>query len=630
MPRDEDGPSAGDFAAGVASQNVSDRPLLRVLICGSVDDGKSTLIGRLIHDTGNVADDELTALDAASRMFGSRNGERDYALLVDGLIAEREQGITIDVAYRYFATEKRTFIIADAPGHEQYTRNMASGASVSDVAVLVVDAAKGLVAQSRRHCHIIRLLGIRDIIFVVNKMDRVDCDEAVFLGIEKDVLGFAATFDGLRAACIPAIATLGENVVRRSERMPWYEGRTLLDCLEQVLPHAASAEAPLRMPVQLVSRHNGEFRGYAGTLACGSVRVGDEIVVMPSGQSTRVARIVTFDGDVPGAYAGQAVTLVLADDVDVGRGMIIAAPTGRPIVADQVAAHLIWLGDEHMLPGRSYIIQCGSQTATASVTALEHKLSVHNFERVAARELEINDIASCNLSFSKFLAFDPYDEVGALGSFILIDKVRNETVAAGMIKFALRRAENVYWQALAIDKTARARALGQKPRCLWFTGLSGSGKSTIANLLEKRLHILGQHTYVLDGDNVRHGLNRDLGFTDADRVENIRRVGEVAKLMVDAGLITIVAFISPFENERQMARDLFAGGEFLEIYVDTPLDVCEQRDPKGLYRKARAGHLKHFTGLDSPYEVPKNPAVRLSTTTYSPDELVDQILRVVL
>ncbi len=602
------------------------KTLLRFLTCGSVDDGKSTLIGRLLYDSQLVLEDQLAALVADSRKLGTVGNDIDFAFLVDGLQAEREQGITIDVAYRYFATGKRKFIVADTPGHEQYTRNMATGASGADLAVILVDARKGLLTQTRRHSFIVHLLGIRHVVLAVNKMDLVAFSEARFDEIAAAYREFAARLGIPDVTCVPVVARTGDNVCRPGETMGWYKGPSLLAILEETEAGQDPSGRPFRMPVQLVSRPNADFRGFSGNVVSGRVAPGDKLTVLPSGRVAEVARIVTADGDLAVAKAGDAVTIVLAEEVDVSRGDVLTAAAERPQVADQMAAHLIWMGDEPMLPGRPYHVKCGTQAATATVSALKHKINVDTLEKTAARQLGLNDIGLCNLSFSRPLVFEPYDTLRELGSFILIDKLSNATVGAGLIRFGLRRAEHVHWQALTIDKAARAAAKHQKPCCLWFTGLSGSGKSTLADLLDKRLHADGRHTYILDGDNVRHGLNRDLGFADADRVENIRRVAEVAKLMVDAGLIVIVSFISPFRAERRMARDLFQEGEFVEVFVDTPLEVCEQRDPKGLYRKAREGLIKNFTGIDSEYERPEAPELHLLTEQASPEALVDDIL----
>ena len=600
--------------------------LLRLLTCGSVDDGKSTLIGRLLYDSQKVPDDQLKSLEVESKRFGTVGDSLDLALLLDGLQAEREQGITIDVAYRYFSSARRTFILADSPGHEQYTRNMVTAASVSDVAVLLVDAVKGITIQTRRHSSIVHLLGIKHVVLAINKMDLVGFRQDRFDALVEIFRDFAGRLGLANITCVPLSARDGDNVVHTSPRMPWYQGPTLMAVLEGVEIAAQVADRPFRMPVQWVARPDANFRGFCGAVAAGLVKPGDPVAILPSGRTSRVKKLATPDGDTGVARIGDAVTVVLEDEVDISRGDVIAAAETPPNVADQVSAHLVWFGDEPMLPGRPYLIRLGTQTATATVSQLKHKISVENLDHIAGRQLDMNEIGNCNLSFSRPLVFEPYETNPSLGGFILIDKMSNETVAAGLIRFALRRATNIHWQSLDVDRATRSLIKGHKPCCLWFTGLSGSGKSTIANLLEKRLVARGHHTFLLDGDNVRHGLSRDLGFTDADRVENIRRVAEVAKLMVEAGLIVLVSFISPFRAERQMARELFAEGEFLEIFLDTPLEECERRDPKGLYRKARQGLIANFTGIDSAYEPPLEPELSLPTTTSSPDQLVDQVL----
>jgi len=602
------------------------KSLLRILTCGSVDDGKSTLIGRLLYDTKLIFEDQLAALERDSRKHGTVGEDIDLALLVDGLEAEREQGITIDVAYRFFTTDKRKFIVADTPGHEQYTRNMATGASNSDLAVLLVDARNGISTQTRRHAFIVSLLGIRHVVLAVNKIDLVDFSEDRFHKICTEFRGFADSFGFETLAEIPISARFGDNVISRSERTPWYQGPSLLEHLESVEVDDALATAPFRMFVQWVNRPDLNFRGFSGTVATGAVRVGDEIVAALSGKKTTVKRIVTMDGDLDEAGPGSAITLELTDEIDVSRGDLLAAADNRPDVSDQFAAHVIWMSEAPLYPGRPYLIKQGTRTLSATVTEIKHKVDVTNFDHLAAKTLDLNEIAFCNLSISEQLAFDPYEANRESGSFILIDRLSNATVAAGMIWFGLRRATNIHWQALDIDKTTRGAQKGQKPAILWFTGLSGSGKSTVANMVEKKLHAIGRHTYTLDGDNVRHGLNRDLGFTDADRVENIRRVAEVAKLFVDAGEIVLVSFISPFRSERRMARDIVEEGEFIEVFVDTPIEVCKQRDPKGLYKKAEEGKIQNFTGIDSPYEAPENAEMRLDTTRMSPEDLADEII----
>jgi len=609
----------------IVAQGEKDQ--LRFLTCGSVDDGKSTLIGRLLYDTKLIFEDQLAALERDSRKHGTVGEDVDLALLVDGLEAEREQGITIDVAYRFFATDRRKFIVADTPGHEQYTRNMATGASTADLAVLLVDARNGLMVQTRRHAFIASLLGIRHVVLAVNKIDLVDYSKERFDEIRAEFEAFAADFDFESMIAVPMSARYGENVSRRSARMPWYTGPSLLEHLEQVDLGERSSEVPFRFPVQWVNRPNLDFRGYSGTIAGGRVAVGDEVVVSASGKTSLVARILGAEGETDQAAVGDAVTLVLKDEIDMSRGDLLASAASRPDVADQMAAHLVWMADEAMLPGRSYLLKIGTKTVTATVTEIKHKINVNTFEHAAAKTLDLNEIGFCNLALSEPVAFDPYEANRETGSFVLIDRFTNATVAAGLVWFALRRSSNIHWQSLDIDKAARSEALRQAPAVLWFTGLSGSGKSTVASLVEKKLHLEGRHTYVLDGDNVRHGLNKDLGFSEADRVENIRRVGEVARLFTDAGLITLVSFISPFRAERQLARDLVGKREFIEIFVDTPIAECRKRDPKGLYAKADAGEIRNFTGIDSPYETPEAPDLHLKTAGRSPEELADAVVR---
>jgi bifunctional enzyme CysN/CysC len=603
-----------------------EKTLLRFLTCGSVDDGKSTLIGRLLYDSKLIFEDHLAALTKDSRKHGTTGEDIDLALLVDGLEAERQQGITIDVAYRYFATDKRKFIVADTPGHEQYTRNMATGASNSELAVILIDARKGVLTQTRRHAYIVSALGIRHVILAVNKIDLVDFSQGTFDRIAAEFREFASrlSFDNVKA--IPISARYGDNVIAASERTPWYDGPTLLHHLETVEVESELASKPFRMPVQWVNRPNLDFRGFAGTIVSGMVKRGDPVVVARSGRTSQVTRIVTADRDLDLAVAGQAVTMVLADEVDISRGDMLVAPDERPEVADQFAAHVLWMADEEMLPHRQYLIKAGAQSSPGQITALKHKVDVNTLEHIATRTLKLNEIGYCNLATSEAFAFDAYRENRDTGGFIVIDRFTNATVGAGMIEFGLRRATNVHWQALDVNAQARASLKGQEPCVLWFTGLSGSGKSTIANLVEKRLFGEARHTYLLDGDNVRHGLNQDLGFTDADRVENIRRVAEAAKLFVDAGLITLVSFISPFKSERRIARDLLKPGQFVEIFVDTPLELCMERDPKGLYKRAVAGQIKNFTGIDSPYERPENPELTLLTATMSPEDAAEQIV----
>ena len=606
------------------------KSLLRFLTCGSVDDGKSTLIGRLLHDAGLVPDDVLEQVRRDSRGRTEEDGGIDLSLLVDGLEAEREQGITIDVAHRYFATPRRSFIVADAPGHEQYTRNMATAASTASLAVLLVDARKGLLTQTRRHAIVASLMGVRHIVLAVNKMDLVEDGEAVFAAVRQGFAGFSAPLGFRSVTAIPLSARRGDNVVRRSAALPWHHGPTLLEHLETVgVDDGAAGEGPLRFLVEWVNRPGSnvgpDFRGLSGTVLSGSLETGDAVTVWPSGRSARIARIVTFDGDVARARTGDAVTVTLEEAVDAGRGDLLAKPEDGPEVADQFAAHLLWMGEEPLIPGRSYLLRAGARWVPATVTALRHTLNVETLEHGAATVLELNAVGLCNLSTAAPLAFDAYEANRHTGSFILVDRFSNRTVGAGMIRHPLRRAANLHRQELAVSGEERAALKRQRPAVLWFTGLSGSGKSTIANRVERRLHALGHHTMMLDGDNIRLGLNRDLGFTDADRVENIRRVGEVAKLMTEAGLIVLCAFIAPFRAEREAVRALLPDGAFLEIFVDTPLEECVRRDPKGLYAKARAGTLRNFTGVDSPYEVPDAPELRLDTGTDA-DALAERVV----
>ena len=601
------------------------KSLLRFLTCGSVDDGKSTLIGRLLYDTKLIFEDQLAALERDSRRHGTAGDEIDFALLVDGLEAEREQGITIDVAYRFFATDRRKFIVADTPGHEEYTRNMATGASTADLAVVLVDARQGILRQTRRHAYIASLLGIRHIVLAVNKIDLVGYDRAVFDGIVADFRAFAGDLGFTTIQPIPLSARHGDNVTRPSENTPWYQGPHLLDHLETVPVEQDGREKPFRFPVQYVSRPDLDFRGFAGQVASGSVAVGDPVTVAKSGQTTRIRQIVTRDGSLDRAVEGQAVTLVLADELDVSRGNMLVAPDDRPVVADQFQAHVIWFDATPLIPGRNYILRTETDSVETTVTVLKYEVDVNTFAHLAAKALHMNGVAVCNFSTRAPIAFDSYAANRATGNFVLIDRMSNRTVGAGMIDFGLRRAENVHWQAMEVDRRARAALKHQKAAVVWFTGLSGSGKSTVANRLERLLHAEGRHTYMLDGDNVRHGLNKDLGFTAEDRVENIRRVAEVAKLMSDAGLIVLVSFISPFRSERQLARDLMVEGEFIEVFVDTPIEECARRDPKGLYKKAMRGELANFTGISSPYEAPENPEVHLQTVGADPDALAMRI-----
>ena len=602
------------------------KSLLRFLTCGSVDDGKSTLIGRLLYDSKMIFEDQLAALEADSKRVGTQGGEIDFALLVDGLAAEREQGITIDVAYRFFSTDRRKFIVADTPGHEQYTRNMVTGASTADAAVILIDARRGVLTQTRRHSYLVKLLGIRHVILAINKMDLVDWSKETFDTILAEYRDFAAQIGLTDFHAIPMSALKGDNITSKSEAAPWYDGAPLMELLE-TLPVEDDLQAkPFRMPVQWVNRPNLDFRGFSGFISSGVVKPGDRIKALPSGRESTVDRIVTRDGDLELAVAGQSVTLTLADEIDISRGDVIAEAKSPPPVADQFEATLVWMDEDAMLPGRPYLLKIGARTVGASITEPKYKVNVNTLEQLAAKRLELNEIGVCNISLDASIAFDAYDDNHDLGGFILIDRISNRTVGAGMLHFALRRSQNIHWQALDVDKSSRAALKGQKARVVWLTGLSGAGKSTIANLVEKRLHADGRHTYLLDGDNVRHGLNKDLGFTDEDRVENIRRVAEVSKLMVDAGLIVLVSFISPFRAERRMARELMGEGEFVEVYVSTPLEVAEQRDVKGLYKKARAGELKNFTGVDSPYEPPETPEIVIDTTRMTPTQAAEAIV----
>ena len=600
---------------------------LRLLTCGSVDDGKSTLIGRLLHDSGVIAEDILEAVVGDSRRHGSLGDEVDLALLVDGLEAEREQGITIDVAYRFFSTQLRSFVVADCPGHEQYTRNMATGASNSELAVILVDARKGLLPQTHRHAYICALMGIRHVVLAVNKIDLVEFGQAVFDRIEADFRAFAAGFGFASLMAIPLSARFGDNVASRSPRMAWYLGPSLLEHLETVVVEQASA-APFRLPVQWVNRPGPDFRGVCGTVASGSVAVGDRLVVAGSGASGTVERLLGPDGDIANAGAGEAVTVCLADAVDVARGDVLAAEGDRPVVADQFAAHVLWMDEAALLPGRQYLMRMGHCWTSASVTAIKHRVDVATRAQQAAARLEMNEIGFCNIACARPLAFDRYADNRLTGAFILVDRYSNRTAGCGMVEFALHRAGNLRPEAYLVDRAARAAALGQRPMVLWFTGLSGSGKSTVAKLVEQALHRAGRHTYSLDGDNLRHGLSRDLGFTAQDRVENIRRVGEVAKLMVDAGLIVLASFISPFRAERRMVRDMLGEGEFVEIFVDTPLEVCAARDAKGLYARAMRGEIPNFTGVSSPYEKPDAPELVLDGAGEPPEALARRVVEV--
>ena len=615
---------ADDILGYLKSQE--EKSLLRFITCGSVDDGKSTLIGRLLWDSKLIFEDQLAALESDSRKVGTQGGEIDFALLLDGLQAEREQGITIDVAYRFFSTDKRKFIVADTPGHEQYTRNMATGASTADVAVILIDARKGILTQTRRHSFITSLLGIKHVVLAVNKMDLIDYDQAKFDTIVADYKEFAKDLGYSSIMPIPLSALRGDNMIEASPNTPWYEGPTLLAHLETVQVEQDAIEKPFRLPVQWVNRPNLDFRGFSGTIASGIIKPGDPIAVTASGQTSKVREIVTFDGNLDQAFAGQAVTLTLEDEIDISRGDVLARPDERPEFADQFEARIIWMHEDHLLPGRPYIIKMGAQVTNAQISDLKYKVNVNTLEHIAGKTLELNEVGIANIATDKALAFDPYDDNRHSGRFIIIDRYSNATVGAGMVNHSLRRATNVKWQEMDINKQARAYQKGQQSAVLWFTGLSGAGKSTIANLVEKKLHAMGKHTYTLDGDNVRHGLNKDLGFTDADRVENIRRVGETAKLFVDAGIITLVSFISPFKSERQFARSLVEDGEFIEVFIDTPIEVCEQRDVKGLYKKAREGKIANFTGIDSPYEAPEHPEITVNTSDQTAEQAAEIIV----
>jgi bifunctional enzyme CysN/CysC len=602
------------------------KDLLRFITCGSVDDGKSTLIGRLLHDSKLIFEDQLSALARDSARHGTIEDDIDLALLVDGLEAEREQGITIDVAYRFFTTPKRSFIVADTPGHEQYTRNMATGASNAELAVILVDARKGVLVQTRRHTLICSLLGIRHVVVAVNKMDLVENGEEAFRRITADYTAFASQLGFTSIVPIPISARFGDNITRPGN-MPWYHGPLLLDYLETVDVEGEPANRPLRFPVQWVNRPNLDFRGYAGTLVSGTIAVGDPIVVASSGKTSRVKGLLTYDGALPAAQSGEAITVTLTDEVDVARGDVLVSPTSRPEVSDQFAAHVIWMSDHALVPGRSYLARIGTRSTALTVTSIKYRIDVNTREHLATHTLGLNDIGVCNLATGMPVAFDPYGDNRRTGSFIIIDRFTNHTVGAGMIDFGLRRGTNLHWQALLVGKAERAVLKRQRAAIVWFTGLSGAGKSTIANIVEQRLHVMGHHTMLLDGDNVRHGLNRDLGFTEADRVENIRRSGEVAKLMTEAGLIVLCSFISPYRAERVGVRSLVGEGEFVEVFVDTPIDECMKRDTKGLYAKAKAGTIKNFTGFDAPYEAPEAPEVHLRTLEGSPDQLADRVIK---
>ncbi len=603
------------------------KSLLRFITCGSVDDGKSTLIGRLLYESKTLFEDQLDTVTSDSKKWGTQGKNIDFALLVDGLAAEREQGITIDVAYRFFSTDSRKFIVADTPGHEQYTRNMVTGASTADVAVILCDARAGLLTQTRRHSYLVSLLGIRNVVLAVNKMDLMEYDESVFDAITEEYAEFAKSLDIENITAIPMSALAGDNITEPSNNMPWYHGTTLLSWLETVkIDNERRQQGAFRMPVQWVNRPSLDFRGYAGTIVGGRVATGDAIRIQPSGRMSQIARIVTMDGDLDEAVSGQSVTLTLTDEVDASRGDVISAGDEPASIADQFETTIVWMHDEPLLPGRPYLLKMGTKTVNATVTTIKHQVNVNTLEESAATQLQLNAIGVCNISTDQPMAFDPYKTNREMGSFILIDRMNNTTVGAGMLNFSLRRADNIHLQATDVDKKVRGQLKGQKPAVVWFTGLSGAGKSTVANLVEKQLTAKGHHTYLLDGDNVRHGLNRDLGFTDADRVENIRRIGEVAGLMVDSGLIVLTAFISPFRSERALARSLVDDDEFIEVHVDTPLKIAEDRDPKGLYKKARRGELSNFTGIDSPYEPPEKPEIMIDTSTLSAEQAAERVI----
>ncbi len=603
------------------------KELLRFITCGSVDDGKSTLIGRMLYESHMLFDDHLAALEADSKRVGTQGEEIDFALLVDGLAAEREQGITIDVAYRFFSTDKRKYIVADTPGHEEYTRNMATGASTADVAIILVDASQGVLTQTRRHSFIVSMVGVKRVLLAINKLDLVDYSKDVFDSIEADYRAFAKeALDLEDITAVPISALKGDNVTDPSPNMPWYDGPSIMQYLEGVEVATTSQSRPFRMPVQWVNRPDREFRGFAGLIGSGIISTGDRVRVLPSGTESTVARIVTYDGDLEMAGAGRSVTLTLSDEIDISRGDVITSAESPCSTADQFQARILWMNENAMLPGRQYLVKANSQTTAMTLGRLKYRVDVNTLEQIPAKTLEMNEIGVCNISLASRMAFDPYNQDPTMGGFVVIDRMTNETVGMGLVDFALRRADNIHWQAMEVGKDSRAEQKSQKPLLIWFTGLSGSGKSSIASILEKKLQSLGRHTITLDGDNVRHGLNRDLGFTKADRVENIRRISEVSKLMLDAGLICITSFISPFASERNMARNLVGEGEFIEVFVDTPLEVCEQRDVKGLYAKARSGELTNFTGISSPYETPESPEIRIDTTSMNAEQAADLII----
>ena len=620
-------PESGPATVESYLEEQAEKDLLRFITCGSVDDGKSTLIGRMLYDSKLIFDDQLATLTADSKRVGTQGDALDLALLVDGLQAEREQGITIDVAHRFFATDKRKFIVADTPGHEQYTRNMATGASTAELAVILIDARKGVLTQTRRHSFIVKLLGIRHVVVAVNKMDLMDYDQAVFDDIVADYSAFAEEIGLGQVTSIPLSALTGENVRKRGENMAWYSGDCLLDYLEKVDCLAEQADDAFRFPVQWVNRSSHDFRGFAGTIASGSVATGQEVVIQPSGKTSRVSRIVTYGGDLERAIAGQSVTLTMEDEVDISRGDVITTGEDSVEVTDQLQAHIIWMHEDAMLPERPYLIKLGARTIGGAITDLKYKINVNNLDHLADKTLALNEVGVCNIHLDSPISYTAYGVNHELGGFIIIDRLNNTTVGAGMIDFGLRRATNLVWHDMAISREARAKQKKQQPCVLWFTGLSGSGKSTVADQVDRKLHALGKHVFVLDGDNVRHGLNKDLGFTDADRVENIRRVAEVAKILADSGMIVLVSFISPFRAERRMARALMLEDEFFEVFIDAPLAVCEERDPKGLYEKARAGDIANFTGISSPYEPPELAEVHIDTTQLPPQAAADQIIQ---
>ena len=607
-------------------ESQEEKSLLRFITCGSVDDGKSTLSGRLLYDSKQIFDDQLAALETDSKQVGTQGADIDFALLVDGLSAEREQGITIDVAYRYFATEARKYIVADTPGHEQYTRNMATGASTADLAIILIDARKGVLTQTRRHSFIISQLKVENVIVAINKMDLVDFSQATFEAIVADYSAFAGEIGLGDVQFVPISALGGDNIFTASATTAWYSGPPLMALLEATPADTANPDAPFRFPVQMVNRPSSDFRGFAGTIASGCVATGDKVIALPSGTTSAVKSIVSYDGDLDEAVTGQAITLVLEDEIDISRGDYLAQANDRPEVTDQFMAHLLWMSDEPMLPSRPYILKSNNKSITATITDLKYKINVNTMLQEASKSLALNELGVCNFFLGEPIVFEAYADNKQMGSFVLIDGLSNETVAMGMIDFGLRRADNIHWQSLDIDKQARARLKNQSPAVLWFTGLSGSGKSTIANIVEQRLYARRNHTVLLDGDNVRHGLNKDLGFTDTDRVENIRRIAETSKLMVDAGLIVISSFISPFIAERRMARDLMGDDEFIEIFIDASVEVCADRDPKGLYQKAKEGKIKNFTGIDSPYENPEQADIIIDSANVDPDKAADQIM----